>query len=111
MSNSNKPIKIAYVQKLTNWAMLHGVHLKEIAKTSTIFSWKQQNPWFFEEDKRATWKKNTAWWEYIYFKALVNRFQLTPKLMRVSQRTKLFIANLLPNGLPEKVKFVSMSNI
>ena len=60
MSNSNKPIKIAYVQKLTNWAMLHGVHLKEMAKTSTIFFMKTTKSMVFWRRETCHLKKDRS---------------------------------------------------
>ena len=39
--------------------------------------------------------------ENLFFKALVNRFWLTSKVIHGS--TKLFMANLLSNGLQKKV--------
>ena len=36
MSNWNKPIKFAQLQKLANQSMLRGIQVKEITKTSAI---------------------------------------------------------------------------
>ena len=40
MSNSNKPIKFAHLQKLANQSMLRGTQVKEITKTSAIVFYK-----------------------------------------------------------------------
>lgn len=42
MSYSNKSIKFAHLKKLANQSMLHGAHLKEMAKTSTVVYMKSR---------------------------------------------------------------------
>ena len=37
LSKSNKPIKLAHLQKLANLPMFHDAHVKEMTKTSTVF--------------------------------------------------------------------------
>ena len=62
-----------------------------------LLLWKQENPWLFDVQRR----KKTEDGEILFFKALANRFWLTSKVVHGS--TKLLIANLLSNGLHEKV--------
>ena len=62
--------------------MLHGVHLKEMAKTSTIVFMKATKFMVFWRRETCDLKKNCSMMGIYILKALANRFQLTPKLMR-----------------------------
>ena len=83
ISNSNKPVKIVYLRKLTNQSLLRGAHVIEMATASKVVFMKGR-----KSTKRETCqlkRKITRWWKYIYiyiFQAFSDRFWLTPKLIR-----------------------------
>ena len=62
--------------------MLHDVHLKELAKPSTIVFMKTIKFMISWRRETCDLKKNRSMMGIYVLKALVNRFQLTPKLMR-----------------------------
>ena len=62
--------------------MFRGVHLNEMAKTSTIVFMKTRKSMVFWRRETCHLKKNRSMMGIYIFKALVNRFHLTPKLMR-----------------------------
>ena len=49
MLNSNEPIKVAHIQKLTNQSMLNGKQL---------FQWKLEKIWSFDKARNVLIKKN-----------------------------------------------------
>ena len=81
ISNSNKPVKIVYLRKLTNQSLLRGAHVIEMATASKVVFMKAR-----KSTKRETCqlkRKITRWWKYIYiffFQAFPGGFWLTPKL-------------------------------
>ena len=82
MSNSSKRIKIDHLQKLVKQSALNGAHVIDITNTCTVALLKTKNPLILlYREERVNWKK-TEDGENIFFKALVNRFRLTSKLIR-----------------------------
>ena len=66
--------------------------------------WKQEIPWLFEVEKNVSIRIKTEDGQIIFLKVLANRFWLNIEANQRCQRTtKLFIADLLPNGLHDKV--------
>ena len=58
MPNSNKPIKFAHLQKIANQSMLHGAHVKEMAKTFTVVFMKARKSLVVRwREKSVNWKK------------------------------------------------------
>ena len=83
ISNSNKPVKIVYLRKLTNQSLLRGAHVIEMATASKFVFMKAR-----KSTKRETCqlkRKITMVEIYIYiyiFQAFPGGFWLTPKLIR-----------------------------
>ena len=66
--------------------------------------WKQEIPWLFEVEKNVSIRIKTEDGQIIFLKVLANRSWLNIEANQRSQRTtKLFMADLLPNGLHDKV--------
>ena len=69
MSNSNKPIKFVYLQKLANQSMLNGTLVMEMTKTSTFVFMKVKKSLVVHWKKKSfNWKnKEREDCEKIYF--------------------------------------------
>ena len=105
MSNSNKPIKFVYLQKLANQSMLNGTLVMEMTKTSTfVFMKVKKSLGVHWKEKSFNWKnKEREDCKKIYFLKL-QWISLNNEANQMCQRTaKLFIADVLSNGLNEKV--------
>ena len=62
MSNSSKPIKFAYLQKLANQSMLNDTHVTEMTKTSTVAFMMARNFLVVRcREKRVNWRKDKRW--------------------------------------------------
>ena len=91
MRNSKKPLKLAHLWELANKLTLNKTHVIEITKTCIVAFMKGRNylvVWCREK------KKHTRCWK--------RSFESSPKNVFVNIR-KLFMADLLSNGLYEKV--------
>ena len=59
---------------------------------------------FDVERNTSIGKENIRWLKFVFFKALANRFRLTSYHRKVVHgSTKLFMVDLISNGLHEKV--------
>ena len=74
----------------------------EITNACTLL-WKQESTWFFDVERKCQLEKKSGSVENVFYKALGNRFRLTSKLVSCQVTTKLFMDDLLLNGLHEKV--------
>ena len=104
ISNSNKPVKIVYLRKLTNQSLLRGAHVIEMATASKFVFMKAR-----KSTKRETCqlKRKITMVEiyiYIYFSSFSWWILVNTKADQTCQRTtRLFMANLLLNVLHEKL--------
>ena len=74
MSNLNKPIRFTQLQKLAITSISHGVHVKEMAKTSAIVFMKARKSLVVRWRNVSIEKKKFRIVEIYFFKVFANRF-------------------------------------
>ena len=97
ISNSGKSIKYVHLEKLANQLTFIGAYVIETAKACTVALMEARHSLVIQcTEKCVNWQKTEG--------GENNWFRLTSKLIsRVKRTTRLFMANLLSNGLNEKV--------